>query len=103
MNFHCGPATTESVIFEKITVGHPFIAYLLQKVGDNRIKHGVVVTGYSDDKTKVYINDPKKSAPISLSIGDFIDEWQRMQKYILHVTISEGRSLPDYIAESGAK
>ena len=84
-------ATGTTFIWEEIGERRPVIAYVLRKHLDSSLIHAVVITGHSDDRTTIYINDPLDDRASEVPTGRFIHEWELLYRTVARVMIVESR------------
>ncbi len=79
------------------------IAYLEQEHEDSMIKHSVIVNGINDNKTKIYCIDPFYEESITRNVGAFLEDWERMYRYVVHLSVEEDETLDAYVEEEKAQ
>jgi hypothetical protein len=97
--FHCGPATSMQSLWDELQDGRPLIAFLLVEKPDGRMKHAVVLTGHSRDKTEVTYLDPLNESPVTENTGAFLEKWESLYRYCVHLDITEEYVLTDFMEE----
>lgn len=99
LRLSCGPATSIESIWTEIEEGTPVIAYLDKEIGDAQMRHAVVVTGFSSDKTEMRYNDPIKSEPQTVATSRFLEEWEKVYRYHVKLEISEDFDMTDFLGD----
>ena len=86
-------ATGLGFIWQEIELKRPMIAQLEQTFPDGVLRHSVVVTGHTSDKTKIYCNDPLKTRPITVPTDRFQKQWNAFFRTCAHVIVEEQETL----------
>ncbi|MGM0685849.1 MAG: papain-like cysteine protease family protein [Promethearchaeati archaeon] len=85
--------------YNKDEEGTPVIAYLDKEIGDAQMRHAVVVTGFSSDKTEIRYNDPITSEPQTVATSRFLEEWEKVYRYHVKLEISEDFDMTDFLGD----
>ncbi len=63
------------------------------------MKHAVVLTGRSKDRTQVTYLDPLNESPVTETTGGFLEKWESLYRYCVHLDITEEYVLTDFMEE----